>query len=55
MVYCEWTNNRFARIELSLTKFDEPRYKAEGLDFVFEYIIAINIARNFIRVTRINK
>jgi hypothetical protein len=36
---------RFARIEFSLTKFDEPRLKAEGLDFVFEYIITINITK----------
>jgi hypothetical protein len=41
-------SNRFARIEFSLTKFDEPQFKAEGLDFVFEYIIAVNITRNLI-------
>ena len=42
---CERASNRFARIEFSLTKFDEPRSKAEGLDFVFEYIIYINITQ----------
>jgi len=45
-----------ARIEFSLTKFEEPRLKAaEGLDFVFEYIIAINITRYLICMTRIKK